>query len=113
MNDFLIKNEVIYVRKRNGYEAVNRKDVLYFEASGKKVFMYSIDECTVVHISIKDLETLLTETSCRRTHRSFIVNFKYVSVIKRQFVILNDKTKLPVGRKFSHALRQWFCKAQF
>lgn len=112
MNNILIKNETVYVRSRGGYEAVNRKDVLYFEALGKKVCMHSLNECRIVHISMSDLERLLTETACRRTHRSFIVNFKHVSVVKREFVLLKDETKLPVGRKFLEDLRHWLCSSE-
>ncbi len=113
MYNIFIKDETVYVRSRNGYEAIDRKDVLYFEALGKKVCMHSHDECRIVHISMSDLERLLTETACRRTHRSFIVNFKHVSVVKREFVLLKDETKLPVGRKFLEGLKQWLYTSEW
>ena len=113
MNNFIIKENFVYVRSRCRYEVVNKQDVFYFEASGKSVLMHCREKDYPISISISELEKILSGTYNWRIHRSFIVNFKQVTAADRFFVHLTNGENVPIGRKFLNSVKQKFLEAEF
>lgn len=58
--------------------------------------------------SLSQLEELLTPFDFIRTHKSYLVNCKYIYAIEKGQVILDDKTKIPLSRYRAEEIREKF-----
>ena len=56
------------------------------------------DEPLECYGSLSDFEKQLEEHDFVRTHKSFLVNCKYIFAIEKNQVILDDKTAIPLSR---------------
>jgi len=95
-------------------------DILYLEAADNYVTIYFLNKQRISHYllrnSLKNLEEYLTEFSFIRCHRSFIVNFEKVKLIRKE----KDGLKLeldapseliiPVSKTFSQSVLNEFVK---
>ena len=90
--------------------SVKNEDLLYLESADNYVYIYYIDHDKItkymIRNSLKKLEPELTKLGLLRCHRSFMVNFEKVKLIKKEKDGLNleldlpDKLSLPVSRTY-------------
>ncbi|MPS72784.1 MAG: response regulator transcription factor [Chryseobacterium sp.] len=95
-------------------DGLNRKiilsDILYFESQGNDVKIILENEQKVVTKNkITDLENSLSNKGFVRTHRSFLINSKYVTAFNNNEIILN-KYNLPVGRSYKKEFEDFVAK---
>lgn len=98
--------------------SVNRKSLLYIESADNYVFIWYLNKGSltkyVLRNSMKTLEEQLAETAVLRCHRSYIVNFDQVNVIRRQKdgiyaeFGLPNVPDIPISKKYSEKITQWF-----
>lgn len=100
------KQNQIILKDKNEVEVVNFKDIVSVTAMGsyaKIAFRKGKQERYIVMSnSISEYEDLLPTDLFFRIHKSHLVNVFYIqSVIKEEqaFAVLNDATKLPIGRR--------------
>jgi len=53
----------------------------------------------MIRIALSELQQQLPETQFVRTHKSYVVNRKYVSEVRMNTIKIGD-TELPIGRAF-------------
>lgn len=58
--------------------------------------------------SLSELERLLVPFDFIRTHKSYLVNCKYIYAIEKVQIILDDKTKIPLSRYRAEEVREKF-----
>lgn len=85
---------------------VNR--ILYIEVTGKYCNIYTRDGCTTLRQKLSYFDELLSAEGFLMPHRSYLVNYRYVSQITRDAVILTDHTSLPLSRNRVEEIRQQF-----
>ncbi len=94
---------------RFGKTFVNLGSVEYIEIYGHRLRVRIKDseplECCG---SLSDLEKELGDHDFVRTHKSFLINCKFIFSIERNQVILDDKTAIPLSRYKSEAVRRKF-----
>lgn len=74
-------------------------DVEYIEIYGHRLKVHiKDDEPLECYGSLSDFEKLLEEYDFVRTHKSFLVNCKFIFAIEKNQVILDDKTAIPLSR---------------
>ncbi|MDY5913113.1 MAG: LytTR family DNA-binding domain-containing protein [Inconstantimicrobium porci] len=80
-------------------------DILYFEAKGHYVYIHTINEIVIVKKSLQDeIKAVcqngqaLFENGFVSTHRSFIVNLKYIEQILKNECVLTNADKVPISR---------------
>ncbi len=71
-------------------------EILMAEARGHKVLLYTADKIYESHRGIRHWEQLLEIGSFFRTHRSFIINMKYVTAFSPNLITLSA----PGGREY-------------
>jgi len=96
--------------------SLNSEDVLYIESTDNYVTVFIQDKERIKRImlrnTMKRLEKELENTLIRRCHRSFMVNFKNVKMVRLSgtnlFIYLNtsDEIKIPVSRTYTEKVHE-------
>lgn len=73
--------------------------ILYFESVKRSVKIYRKDGENLFYGKLDDVEKTAKECDAGfiRIHKSFLVNYRYVEQINFSYVILSNKTQLPVS----------------
>lgn len=82
---------------------VNFPDILYLEATGDYVKVFTTDKCLVVHETVKNILEQLPSEQFIRVHKSFIVPLKRIKFIEGNQVSIDGKM-IPVGLVFRDRL---------
>ena len=97
--DRINNNKSIYMFSTpNGKIAVNLTKVRYVEVSSHKLYIYEINNTIVTNGNLKDIEETFFKFGFIKTHQSYLVNYRFINLIKRNEVILDDGTSLPLSR---------------
>lgn len=93
-----VKNEVnndyedLFIKVNKRLVKVNFNDILYIEANGDYVFVFTDKERYVFNSTLKKIEDRLQSNSFFiKVHRSYIVNIKKISDIKDNSIDINKK----------------------
>ncbi|GHS98858.1 hypothetical protein FACS189421_08210 [Bacteroidia bacterium] len=98
--------------------SVHRSNLLYIESADNYVNIWYLNKGALAHFmlrnSMKVLEEPLAETNILRCHRSYMVNFEQINVIRRQkdgiYVEfgIKDVPDIPISKKYSEKVIQFF-----
>lgn len=64
------------------------------------------NESVTTKMSLKFIEELLPSNQFVKVHRSFIVNFKEVSVIERNRIVFENKIYIPISEQYKESFEQ-------
>jgi hypothetical protein len=91
--------------------SVNRNNLLYIESADNYVIIWYLNKGSltkfILRNSMKAIEERMAETNLLRCHRSYIVNFEQINVIRRQkdgiYVEfgMKDVPDIPISKKYS------------
>ena len=84
------------------------RKIQYIEAQGKKSRIVTDEDSTVVSCLLMDLEKQLQPYHFIRVHRSYLVNCSCIFHIQKSWIILNDKTEIPISRGKQEEIKQLF-----
>jgi DNA-binding LytR/AlgR family response regulator len=112
-------NKLWAVRDEEVGVLLDYKDILWFEADDKRVFVQSVNaDKLLVRYTMRELEERLSPHHFARTHKSYLVNLEHVREIEPWFsgtylLRLGDvaKSKVPLSRQFAKNLKDlmgWF-----
>ncbi len=91
------------VETRDGKTFIPFRQIYYFEAREKKVFLRTLHEEYGFYGTIEELSDKLPDTFIR-THRSFIVNKGMAETLKGNYLSLRQGFSIPVSRSFKPAV---------
>ena len=83
-------------------------DIYYLQADGSYTHIYTNEKEYIVRKNLKDIETEVSGSSLYRIHKSYIVNFKYVEVIKQSEIVLTNQMKLHIARRKVNDIQQLY-----
>ena len=89
----------IFIKSSKKTYKVNLSEILYIEALGDYVKIYTDDRMIVSYQSLKNLESLLPAKSFPRIHKSFIIALSRIDMIEGNQVKIRDRM-IPVGTNF-------------
>lgn len=95
----------LFIRDSNIVRRLKIDDILYAEAMGDYVKLYTTDRFYSVHSSLKEVETKLPESRFLRVHRSFIIQVGKIDTIEGGTLIINRKM-VPVADTYRAALNR-------
>lgn len=84
-------NEIQYIQAKDNY-----LDII---GSGKNI---------LIRYKISDMEKLLEPHQFLRVHKSYLVNYQYIYIVRNHEVILENGFKLPVSRRRADEVQQKF-----
>lgn len=95
----------LFIRDSNIVRRIKIEDILYAEAMGDYVKLYTTDKFYAIHSSLKDVEGKLPPDQFLRVHRSFIIQIGKIDTIEGGTLIINRKM-VPVADSYRAALNQ-------
>lgn len=119
---YILKSEPDQFIRRNIYDAINecrnknsylitsyKREIAkiscirirYMESYGHTVVIHTLDGDYHSQEKLKDIYQFLKSRGFTQCHKSYIVNMRYIKAIdKNTCVVLDDHTKVPIGRKY-------------
>ncbi|MFK8059249.1 MAG: LytR/AlgR family response regulator transcription factor, partial [Polaribacter sp.] len=96
------KNKSVFVKSDKKIIKLNLEEIYHIEAYGNYVKIYA-DKMILTPQTLSDFLEKLSDDFIR-IHKSFIINFKYLKMIDGNQIILQNDTKLPIGKSFKKDL---------
>lgn len=84
--------------KRDQIHVLWNKEIVYIEAENTDSRIHCLHRDILSRESISDMEKKLGEDFIK-THRSFLVNSRYITEIKRYHLVINQRIELPIPEK--------------
>ncbi|MBQ4530917.1 MAG: response regulator transcription factor [Lachnospiraceae bacterium] len=94
-------------KKKFQYYKISLEDVLYFENKGRKIHIHTLDgkQDDEFYGSMEDVYSKIKRNQFLFINQSFIVNFRYISRYKYEFVELVNGKELPVSQSRRPTIR--------
>lgn len=89
----------VFIKSSKRTYKVNLGSILYIEALGDYVKVFTEDKMIVTYQSLKNIETLLPPASFPRIHKSFIIALSKVELIEGNQVRIRDRM-IPIGTNY-------------
>jgi DNA-binding LytR/AlgR family response regulator len=89
----------IFIKSSKKTFKVNLDNILYIEALGDYVKVFTTDRMIVTYQSLKNIETLLPPRTFPRIHKSFIISLPKVELIEGNQVKIRDRM-IPIGTNY-------------
>jgi DNA-binding LytR/AlgR family response regulator len=78
---------------------VNYDDILYMEAMGDYVKIFSAGKTVIVHHTLQKLQELLPSDRFFRVHKSYLISLQRIDYIEGNMVVINS-SQLPIGQTY-------------
>ena len=102
LHEFIAKlnnKKIFYIfSTSNGEKTVQPTQIRYVEVSSHKLSIHMLNESFITIGNLKDIEEQFYTYGFIKVHQSFLVNFRFINYIKRNEVILDNGTTLPLSR---------------
>ncbi len=89
----------IFIKSSKKTYKVNLENILYIEALGDYVKVFTSDKMIVTYQSLKNIENLLPPRTFPRIHKSFIISLPKVELIEGNHVKIKDRM-IPIGTNY-------------
>lgn len=100
------------VNIRGCNQKIQLQKVLFFESQERKVSAIMADDEIVFYQKLNTLQEQLQGTSFIRCHQSYIVNTDYISMVTASSIILMNKKKIPISKRYSKSVREYILNLQ-
>lgn len=101
----LSDEEFIFIRDSNIVRRLKLDDILFAEAMGDYVKLYTAQKFYAIHTTLKSAEERLPASKFLRVHRSYIVSVAKIDTIQDGALIINGKS-VPVADAYRAALNK-------
>lgn len=92
--------DYIIITKNKKLQKVYLKEILYFEVFDRIIYLHKVNSHVIDFYSrINCLEEKLKERDFFRSHKSYLVNLRYVVAFDNTNIILNNKEKIPLSKR--------------
>jgi DNA-binding LytR/AlgR family response regulator len=97
-----VDDDVIFVKSDYKIVRVDINSIRYIEAMSEylRIACDDRDKPVIVLLSMKKIEDYLPSERFMRIHRSYIINLNKISEVKKNHVILNDGSSMPIGDNY-------------
>jgi len=97
------EDEFIFIRDSNIVRRLKLSDIIYAEAMGDYVKLYTPEKFYAIHTTLKSVEERLSASLFIRVHRSFLVAVSKIDTMDGGALVINGKS-LPVADAYRAAL---------
>jgi DNA-binding LytR/AlgR family response regulator len=99
------EDEFIFIRDSNIIRRLKLDNILFAEAMGDYVKLYTPEKFYAVHTTLKSVEERLPASRFLRVHRSYLVAINKIDSLEGGVLIIN-RTPLPVADAYRSALNK-------
>lgn len=97
--------EFVFIRDNGILKKLNIDDILYLEAMGDYVKVFTSQKFHIVHATLKSLEEKLPSTRFMRVHRSYIIALNKIEYIQDGSINI-AKSAVPIADAYRSTLNQ-------
>lgn len=97
------KDKTIFIKTDSKLVQINTEDILYVEALGNYMRLYTTGGKYTILSTMKDIAAKLSSDDFVRVHRSFIVRLDKIESIEDQFIIIQGK-QISIGKAYKDEL---------
>jgi DNA-binding LytR/AlgR family response regulator len=101
----LKEDEFVFIRDSNIVRRLKLDNILYAEAMGDYVKLYTPEKFYAIHSTLKTVEERLPTSRFLRVHRSYLVAIDKIDTLEGGALIINGKP-LPVADTYRSALNK-------
>ena len=103
---------IIFVKSDYKIVRININSISYIEAMSEYLRISCDDrpKPVIVLLSMKKIEEHLPSSTFMRIHRSFIINLKKISEVKKNHVVIEGDISLPIGDNYKEAFMNYLNK---
>ena len=95
--------DFVFIRDNGILKRINIEEIIYLEAMGDYVKVYTPQKFHVVHTTLKSLEEKLPSSKFMRIHRSYIIALNKIDFIQDGVINLG-KTAVPIADAYRSSL---------
>ena len=111
LDKYLTEIERCYTfNSHNKLISVRLNDINYIEVYGHETLVHTANAVLTTSKALSAIEKELSEYGFIRTHKSFIVNTRYIFSVERNSIILSNGENLPVSRTKLADIKQMMIK---
>lgn len=104
------KNHIFVFKDRDGSHRLRVKEILYFESLAHNFKIVTTSENYEFRASLSDIMSELSNFGFIQVHRSYIVNYDQIKVIKYEEVIMANGDSIPISRNKRKETRETLMK---
>ena len=97
------EKDYIFVRSNSVLTKIQINDIVYIQALGDYVNIFTVDKRHTVHITLKGMEEKLPLNKFYRLHRSYVVALDHIDGVEEGTAYVG-KHPLPIGEQFKKEL---------
>lgn len=97
------KDKTIFIKTESKLVQINTEDVLWVEALGNYMRIYTPNGKYTILSTMKDIATKLSADEFVRVHRSFIVRVDKIETIEDNYISINQK-QISIGKAYKEEL---------
>ena len=101
-----LKEKSLIINRGGVHIKVNINDIIYAEVFNRKVVIHKMDETIEYYGKMSDLETLAGD-SFFRSHRAYLINFKYVEKYDSTTIYLEKGTALMAKQNYPEFVKKY------
>lgn len=98
--------DTITIKCRQSYISLNPYKIIYVESFGKKQLIHTTSKTIEVNCRLKELQTSLESFGFLKPHNSFLVNYRFITVIQQTELLLDTNEKIPISRHRLSAVKE-------
>lgn len=95
----------LYIKKNSRLIRIDAKDIMYIEAMGDYVNIYTKNAKFTIQSTMKSIESRLSKVDFARIHNSFIIRLDKIVEIEDETISLGEKN-FPLSRTYKNAFFQ-------
>jgi DNA-binding LytR/AlgR family response regulator len=97
------EKEFVFIKDSGVLKRINVDEILYMEAMGDYVKIFTTQKFHIVHSTLKSVEEKLPVSKFMRVHRSYIVALNKIDLIEEGVININN-VSIPVADAYKSAL---------
>ncbi len=103
----IVSNKVNFIEVKDGYlkAKVWYDDILYIQAYGNYLKVFTKDKMYMLTDTMKKYETILPNAIFIRIHKSYLINRNKIEKMSHDKVIINSK-ELPIGNSYKRIIEE-------
>lgn len=96
----------LFVRSEKRIERIELSDILYIEGAGNYVFIHTEKKKIIAYLTLKGIETQLSDQEFIKVHQSFLVSLSKINVIEGNVIKIGSKSVV-ISRGYKEAVMQF------
>jgi DNA-binding LytR/AlgR family response regulator len=100
-----VEDDYLFIRDNNALKKIRIEDILWIEAMGDYIKIFTPEKWHIVHTTLKAVEEKLRSDKLMRIHRSYIVSLDKIDSIEDGALNINN-TPIPLAESYRRQLMQ-------